>query len=314
MLERVIENWLINSTEKTFQLPFCHMLQAAGYTVVHMSRHCGMELGKDIIAIDKDGTPCAFQLKTAKNGKIGLKQWKDELHGQMLQLVTLDINHPSIKSNKPHRSFLVTNGEFEEEVAEAIRSFNEYLEKQGITSKLEVYVKGSLVKMATDLQLNLWPSELTEIKTILEFYLKDGKDNFPKNLLAKLLCSIYLLNTSINKRISQANIKRRCSSAALLTTLALNSYLSVNNYVALVEGWTIYISYTLAFLEKLRKKLAVARNEIRLAKEIIFNNLSSLAEEISTRTHFIEGDYLVDQPFYKIRMTQILAYISLLGL
>jgi hypothetical protein len=39
------------------------MLVAEGYTIVHLSRHSPIEMGKDIIAIDKDGIPCAFQLK-----------------------------------------------------------------------------------------------------------------------------------------------------------------------------------------------------------------------------------------------------------
>lgn len=314
MLERVIENWLTKSTEKTFQIPFCYMLQANGYTVVHISRHCGMELGKDIIALDKNGTPCAFQLKSAPNGKIGLKQWKEELHGQMLELVTLDIIHPAVKSRKPHRSFLVTNGDLEEEVSIAIAAFNNNLKKQKINSKLEVFLKGNLVEMANSLQENLWPSELTEVKAILEFYLEDGKENFKKDRLAFLLASIYNLNEINKSKITNAGIKRRCASGALLTALALNMYMNVNNYVAVIEGWMIYISYTLAFFEKQIKIDQSYWNEIVLAKQFIYNNLIGLFEEVRERKHFIEGDYLVDQPVYRIRMTQVLAYMSLLNL
>jgi len=69
MNERLVENWLISVNEKTFQIPFCQMLTAEGYTVLHLSRHGPFEEGKDVIALDPAGTPCAFQLKGAK-GKI----------------------------------------------------------------------------------------------------------------------------------------------------------------------------------------------------------------------------------------------------
>lgn len=51
MIERVIENWLDNASEKTYQVPFCYMLVKQGHKIIHLSRHCGMEHGKDIITI-----------------------------------------------------------------------------------------------------------------------------------------------------------------------------------------------------------------------------------------------------------------------
>ena len=94
MLERVIENWLDKASERSFQQPFCYMLSAEGHTIIHLTRHCGMEMGKDIITIAPDGIPCVFQLKA---GDISLSRWNNEISGQTNQLVAVKIEHPSVK-------------------------------------------------------------------------------------------------------------------------------------------------------------------------------------------------------------------------
>ena len=93
MLERVIENWLDKATERTFQKPYCYMLSAEGHTIIHLTRHGAMELGKDIITIAPDGTPCAFQLKT---GDISLAKWRDEVSSQ-----TSDLSQSQWKNKPP---------------------------------------------------------------------------------------------------------------------------------------------------------------------------------------------------------------------
>ncbi len=80
MLERAVENWLARASEKSFQVPFCYMLAHEGYTVVHLSHHNAMELGKDVLAIDSEGTPCAFQLK---GGNLTLNKWRTEVRDQV---------------------------------------------------------------------------------------------------------------------------------------------------------------------------------------------------------------------------------------
>ena len=143
MLERVIENWLDKANERSFQQPYCYMLSAEGHTIIHLTRHCGMELGKDIITIAPDGTPCAFQLKASD---ISLAKWRNELSSQTLDLVNLKINHPSVDSSKHHRSYLVTNGKIHEEVSRAIDDRNRTWDSQGQPYlHLKTVVRGQLV-------------------------------------------------------------------------------------------------------------------------------------------------------------------------
>ena len=124
MIERLLGNWLTRANERSFQIPFCHWLAYSGHTVVHLSRHCAMEIGKDILTIAPDGAPCAYQLKGVEGGgKVTQGKWRNELYPQVMSLVLGSIAHPSIPAGRPHRAYLVINGELEEEVCREINDF-----------------------------------------------------------------------------------------------------------------------------------------------------------------------------------------------
>ena len=63
-----------------------------------MSRHGPFESGKDILAIDPEGVPCAFQLK-GSTGKISQKEWAKYID-QAVRLVEIPIVHPSVDEKK----------------------------------------------------------------------------------------------------------------------------------------------------------------------------------------------------------------------
>ena len=191
MLERIIENWLDNTSERSFQQPYCYILSTEGHTIIHSTRHSAMEMGKDIITIGPDGkTPCAFQLKT---GNISLAKWRSKVGSQTDDLVCGQINHPSVDTSRHHKSYLVTNGNIEEEVSRAIDDRNRVWESQNQSyRRLETVVRGELLEKAKRLGTDLWPSELTDIKTLLEMFLEGGKGILPKTKLASLLEAIFL--------------------------------------------------------------------------------------------------------------------------
>ena len=191
MLERVIENWLDKASERSFQKPFCDMLSAKGHTIVHLTRHCGMELGKDVLSIDPDGVPCAFQLKGAGGSRISLKRWNEGLHQQAFNLVVNSISHPSIPSTPHHKAYFVTNGMLEEEVSAAIKQQNDQSANQGMSHlQLRTIVRGELISDAKSLEAGLWPTEIADFKALLEMYLHRGDGPLPKNEFAALLASL----------------------------------------------------------------------------------------------------------------------------
>jgi hypothetical protein len=313
VLERVIENWLDRSIETTYQIPFCYMLSNEGYTIVHITRHCGMEMGKDILAIAPDGTPCAYQLKT---GNINLKKWRDEISSQVMDLVLGQIVHPSFDGSKPHRSYLVTNGNIEEEVTRAIDDWNRGFQQKGQSHyKLETIVRGQILEMANDLGTDLWPSELKDINTLLEIFLEDGKGIIPKNKLSSLFETTFTFEVAEDeKEPTKTYCNRVIASASLLCAVSISNFSKENNHVAEIEAWVMYISYLLAFAERWNLQSKTYEKEFNIAQDSIYNSLSNLCDEIKDREHFVEGDPFTDPYFYRIRLTWLVALMSIYAL
>lgn len=311
MLERVIENWLAKASEKSFQVPFCYMLSREGYAVVHISRHCGMELGKDILAIAPDGTPCAYQLK---GGNISLNKWKSEISQQVQDLVLGRIVHPSIDGSKPYRAYLVTNGKIEEEVSHAIDGMNRAWQARK-QPHLHMIVGGELLSKAKELKSDLWPTELIDIKTLLELFLESGREVFPKAKFANLLESTLPFEVDKNGREpGQPKCSRAISSAAILTAIALSSFSLQDNHAAEIDAWTLYISYILALAERWALPLKIYKSEMDIALMHIKNSMANLIHEVKDRKHLFEGTPFVDEPFRRIRMTLLLSLMSIYAL
>ena len=310
MLERIIENWLDKATELSYQQPFCYMLSAKGYTIIHSTRHPAMELGVDIIAIAPDGTPCAYQLKT---GNISLRKWRDEVGSQTDDLVCGQLNHPSVDTSKYHRSYFVTNGRIEEEVSRAIDDRNRAWESRNQPyRRLETIVRGELFEKAKKLGTDLWPSELTDIRTLLEMYLENGEGILPKQKLSALFESTFQLDKETAP--SNNECRRTIASAGLLCAIATSSYSDKDNHVAEIEAWTLYIAYVLALAEKWNLPDNVYQNEFEIAKQSIYDSLTNLCNEIKERTDLIEDNPLVDSYVYRVRMTWLLGLMSIYAL
>lgn len=315
LLEKVIENWLDKAGEKTFQEAFCAMLAAEGHIIIHLTRHCAMELGKDIITIGPDGIPCAYQLKGNPGGKLSLSQWRGEINKQVIDLVSGKITHPSLDPSLPHhKAFLVTNGEIEEEVSRAIDDMNRGWANQGLSQRLEVIVRGQLLEKAKGLGLNLWPSELLDTKTLLELLLACGKSPLLKEKLIHLFEGIFLFhNEEASNKIKKDGLRRIASSAALLCAVATSSYKTQTNHLAEIEAWTIYLGYLFGAVERWNFEPQLVETEIQLAIDAIYNSLHRLYEELTMRSDYTEGDPLIDKIYipYKIRMTWLIGLMSI---
>ncbi|MCW3107174.1 MAG: hypothetical protein JWQ09_1680 [Segetibacter sp.] len=310
MIERIIENWLINSAEKTFQIPFCYILANEGYTVVHLTRHCGMEHGKDVIAISPFGEICAYQLKNSKGGKIKLKHYQEELLPQIMQLVHTPVSHPSVPFPNDHISYFVTNGELEEEVFREIDSFNKNWALKGQPQyQVRTILKGELLQKALALKSDLVPSEVKDYKLLIDFHLNDGNGILEKNKFSKLLEDHFSRVPA-----GETEAKRTISSGALLCSLATASYTNRNNYVPVIEAWTIYTSYLLWYAESNDLSAPMYKNEVSIAEEIIRNALESLLDELSERENYLEGSAPEDAFVFEFRLTWLIGFVCYLGL
>ena len=312
MLERVIENWLDKATERSFQQPYCFILSVEGHTIIHSTRHSAMELGKDIITIAPDRTPCAFQLKT---GNISLAKWRSEVNPQIDDLVYGQINHASVDNSRHHTSYLVTNGNIEEEVSRAIDDRNRAWMDQRLPYCLKTIVRGEILEKAKKLGIDLWPSELTDIKTLLEMFLENGKGVLPKQKLASLFESTFPLKLLDNgSEPSKTHCERVIASAAILCAIAVSSFSEENNHVAEIEAWVLYIAYVLALAERWELSAKAYENEFEIATQSIYNSLANLCDEIKEREYLIEGYPLADSYVYDVRVTWLLGLMSIYAL
>ncbi|MCA9233190.1 MAG: hypothetical protein KDA57_21265, partial [Planctomycetales bacterium] len=156
------------ANERSFQIPFAHWLAHEGHTVIHVSRHCAMELGKDVLAIAPDGVPCAYQLKGLDGGRMTLAKWRADLSSQIHPLVHGRLVHPSLENKQHHRSYIVMNGDLDEEVQREIDDFNRSNADAGQPERrVETILKGQLFQAFKDLQSDFWATNLNDVKTYL---------------------------------------------------------------------------------------------------------------------------------------------------
>lgn len=308
MIERVVENWLTEATERTYEVAFCYMLTHKGYSVVHLTRHCSMELGKDVIATAPDGTPCAFQLK---GGGLSLSEWRDDVSRQVDDLVMGELAHPAVRSDQEHIPYLVTNGYIQEEVQRVIEDRNRGWEDRGY-EPLRVWNKAHLLDWATDLGSELWPTELGDVNQLIELHLSNGKQPFPKAKHASLLEASLPLESENDP--STASCRRSLASGALLTALAVAPYSEEENHVAEIEAWTVYSAYVMALAERWSLDESDYERELTLAKRAVLNSLSRLVEEVYEREYYFEGRGALDGPFYSVRLTWVISMLSVFGL
>lgn len=305
MIERVIENWLTRVNERSLEIPFCQLLTSEGYQVVHLSRHGSFEQGKDILAIDPEGVPCAFQLK-GSGEKITQRLWAKEYVEQIIRLVELPIKHPSIDSSLPRNVFFVTNGELDEEVRIEIEDRNHEWERRGYP-RLNTIVKGQLLARFLDLHTNLWPLELAFERNFLELFLTNGRANLDKRKLADFIINLLPF---ADENLNRVECSRRLASVAVMTSYVLSAYEKTQNHVAIFEGWVIYTASLIALTEKFRLDASYWRDSLSISCIAIEHALFNLCQELQQRTHLVEGDPLVDHPFYQGRVTWLLGLVS----
>jgi hypothetical protein len=301
-------------SERALQVAFCQMLVNDGHTIIHSSRHAPIEHGKDIITRNAEGIICAFQLKALKGRKLK-KRELSEMLPQLTELVMAKIEHPSIRAEAWHNSYLVINAEFEEEASDLLTKINEGWIQQGMPqSQLSTIVFGELYAKAKQLADNMLPSNLLLFKSLLELYLSAGDGMPEKDKYSALLRQCLPMLNADGTGVSAVECSRAIRSAALLNAIALSPYTSKNNYYAEIEVWLLYLAHIMAVAEKygLNDDAWIANYSI--IEEHIYNLLKAIVDEVKDREFMTAGDYLSDQMFYRIRVTLLCSVVAIFHL
>lgn len=312
MHERLIESWLDSASERSYQVPFTQMLAAEGHRIVHSTRHTPIELGKDVITIAPDGTPCAYQLKGHPGGRVGLTEFRN-IEPQLRDLTDLAISSPGVP-NTPHRSYFVTNGQVEEDARLAIQRFNEANINAGRPERtVEVIQRGDLLDMAKTLGHALWPQEIGQINLLLQMLVEDGRGFFPFDRANSMLGEVLGLTPDTRPKPAAAELKRRITSAAVMTSLSLKNFEAANNHYASIVAWTQYACAVIATCERFGISFSNSgAAAVEIALTGIKDALTDLAQEATGRKYLVEGDALVDAAFYRARSTLIGGLLSML--
>lgn len=299
MIERIIENWLTNTNERGYEIPFCQYLISNGYTVLHLSSHGPMEQGKDIIATDPNGYPCAFQLKA---GNIDGNIWR-RIKGEIDELIEIPINYPKIRKDIPHRAAFVTNGTISDKVRRDVDDRNYRLRQMGLP-ELEIVNGFELIKRFIDVHGNFLPTQPSDFKLFLELFLSDGRELLNKKMFTEFLESIFSTDTK-----KELELKRKIASNVLLTQYVIQPYDSTVNHVSIIEGWIIFCSYLLGLIEKYSLSEEYWRQSYDIILQRINSQMKLLKTEFFSRKDLKEGD-LDGGEFYRSRITMILGWLS----
>lgn len=299
MLERVIENWLTNTDERGYQIPFCQLLTLKGHKVVHVSTHGPFEQGKDILTIDPEGMPCAFQLKV---GDIPLSRWR-AIRSEVDELLDIPINHPSITRKIHHKSYFVTTGNFTDPVRREIDDRNAQRSRDN-KPVLSTIVKGELLQEFYNASGGFLPQEIADIQLFLNLYTSAGTYPLPKEKLAQFLSVICPLDRTYTK----STLIKLAASSLIFSAYILSPYKQARNHWALSDGWIINAAYLLALAEKY-DAYQYLKPTIDLAISSAERCLADLQEESLKSPDLIQNG-LFDGIFYPFRTIILCGYLS----
>lgn len=303
MIERAIENWLINTNERNYQIPFCEVLALQGHRVLYISKHGQLEQGKDVITVAPDGAIHAYQLKT---GDISLATWR-KIAGEIQELIEIPIVHASIPSGTIHKSFLVCNGQIDDTVRLQISQRNQDNTAKGRNySYLETVELPALVKDFIDSHGSFLPQELADFSLFLTIFNYNGKAFLPKEKFVELLES-----SVFKKPQDQKAAAIHCiSSSVLVTSYVLKAFQHEENHYALFEAWSLLLGQIFCFAKRQSVSSHDIDSTILLVRGVIEQSIEKLIKDALSRKYLLEGDVRGDGGvMVQVRRTIILGVV-----
>lgn len=328
MKEKLIEHWLDSIGERGYQSAFLQMLVGQGHTIIHSTRHTPIEFGKDVVTIGSDGIPCAFQLKGNPGSRLTLSQFR-EIKPQLTELVEQPIVYAGVP-NTPHKCFLVTNGEVEEEVQRAIDDMNRDLSRRGFhaNQRLEIVSRGQLLSWAIAHSGDFWPDDFSVHENLIRMYNVDGRDQPHLELLSKSIDAILGISEK-RKNTKKPAFVRSMVAASLFVSFAVRNYVRSSNHNAITAAWASLLAMYACALERYGYKLVgdslKAYDAARIA---MFTALLEILDEVHERVLklenfevgqtpdfnriYLQGGSISDRVLWKARALKTLSLLALL--
>ena len=264
VVERLIESWLDNQSERRYQPAFIQLLVSLGWKVLHNTRHSPLEMGKDVIARNPEGQLYCFQLKGNPGGRLT----KSEAAVHLVQFIELLELSPPDRFRKSqserHIAVFVTNGNVDEEATAVFESAGKRTNNSTCAaSKYEIWSRGDLISMFQQVTGSIWPTTLEGIRRLLNLLASDGRDLPDKMAFTDLLVSTAPIPTSKTK-----SPERAASLASLLvvTEIAKSPWYSTENHYGLFTMTVLAAVYALRFADT-KQRLEIVKRYTSLALE-----------------------------------------------
>jgi len=235
-LAKAIESWLTKSNELSYTLPFCEVLTAQGFSIIHLSKQNAFEQGKDVIALRADELH-AYQLK---GGNITDDRWVREVWPEIEKLRKLPVVHPSVAAGTPHKSYLVTNGVLEDTVRRMITDLNN---TQWAEAPLTVIVGGQLLRDFIDASEAFVPQEVVDYQNLIDLIFSDGRGMLDESKLTRLFEETLRLRDG---ELSKAARRRSITATVLYASYVLSSAAREQNHIAVMHGVTYLTAHKLS--------------------------------------------------------------------
>ncbi len=289
MQEKLVERWLTDANELTYQIPFCEVLVSRGHDVIHVSTHGRGEHGKDIVSRSRRGRLCTYQLK---GGDISLSEWR-RIRDEVAELVELPVRVPGVSESEPHTPYLVTNGDIRGDAVENIVRYRDRWHGSG-AGRLRVISRRRLLRLFIDAHARFLPTGLVEFRKFVELFVADFGDRLPREKFARLLEEIV---PSAGAALSSVKARRVLAGLAVIAGYIAEQYERAENHISAAEAWTIAATTVLHVAE--RNTLAATTYEpiLRLLGLALDRCLEGFLRELQQRNNLVQGTSAIADPF-----------------
>ena len=298
-VERVVEDWLINSDERSYQLPFASYLRKLGHKVNYVSSHGALEHGKDIISTSPERKMHAYQLKA---GNINLTSWR-KIEGEVREAATVPVNIPDHARRVVDRAFLALTGRVSDPVRDQIALINDDHVKRNYAA-IEIMELPELVGAFTDVFESFFPATVAPLHDLVRLYLANGRGPQDKNTL------FTVLQTVVGNPSGPPTAARALSNLMVAAEFAAAPYRRSENHISVIDTWVIAACHILRLARRLPLRSRYWDQPLVFCRQAIETAAIELLDEGFSRDHFMEGDPLLDAALSTLRRSLVLGYMG----
>jgi hypothetical protein len=306
LIDNLLKEFLMSLNEAEFGIHFQALLRAMNYSSIDtITRHGPGEHGKDVVATARiEGTEYVFMFQL-KVGEINVHRFRTEVRPQLESMLTVPVEHPSVKSDLPKKPVLVITGDLIGDAPKELFEFNKKYQKLGEPS-IEVWNINYLIRIFSEnmTSLAIFPEEIKQ--DISRVWLSINAKGYDRELLRDLL----------NRCLSSYEVpEKRLTIASLFSTVMALYACKNDNHP---EGIDILRLCLMKMWEYLYRNGFDHVNKFDQLHEEYLNTLKTYVENLKSRINLPNGIFYrerglseaISYPLRTFDLIGILGYLS----